>query len=245
MAEQNETEITFLDSKQATSFKFIPPFRVLLTGPTNCGKSSMILDIMKHYDTFFEKKFDYVIYYHAGHDGLGESRRNYIEQLKEHIPDLIVIEGLPIMSKVAKLDGSKCLLLDDLFHQLADNDDFVKLCTAGSHHANISFFLTTQNLYWPSRHRVTILRQCSDLIIFQGILDKSVLYTLSRQLFEDRNFLATCFEWLKKRYKEQYKRVLWIDLNCLNYEMDDCMRVRGNFVERNPMILFENNQIAN
>ena len=242
---RRDTEVNFLDARQADSFKFVLPCRTILSGPSNSGKSQTILSIMKNFNKFFTEEFDYVIFFHTEQDGLAESRKNYIEELKKHLPDLIVVEGLPATNKIAKLDGKKCLILEDMFQQLADSHDFVNLCTAGSHHADISFFMTTQNFYWPSKNRVTILRQATDLIIFPGILDKSILHTLSRQLFEDRNFLVGCFEWLKKRYKEQYKRAIWIDLNCLNYEMEDNMRVRANFIERNPMILFQNNNISN
>ena len=233
-------DVKFLDAQQSASFKFVLPCRVIISGPSLCGKSQLILDIFKNYDRFFSEKFDYVIYYYPEQDGLIEARQAYIRQLKEYVPDLVTVEGLPSTSRIARLDGTKAIILDDLFQQLADHQDFVNLCTAGSHHANISFFLTTQNIYWPGRHRVTIMRQCSDLILFPGILDKSILYTLGRQLFENRHFLVHCFDWLKKYFKKQYLRVLWIDLNVLNYDIEDNMRVRGNFIDRNPMILFEN-----
>ena len=234
-----DANVTFLNDDQIKSFKFILPCRIILSGPSMSGKSQMILNIMKNYDNFFSEHVDYCIYFYPEQEGLDESRQAYIKQLKEHIPDLITVEGFPAMNRITRLAGKKMLLLDDMFHQLADNLDFVNLCTIGSHHGDISFFLTTQNMYWPSRHRLTIVRNCTDLILWQGILDKSQMYTLGRQLFEDRHFLVSCFEWLKKRYKHQYKRALWIDLNCLNHEMQDCMRVRANFVDRNPLILFE------
>ena len=235
-------EPRILGQEEAAAFKFALPCRVILSGPSMSGKSSMLLEFMKNYDTFFNKKFDYIIYFYPEQDGLARSRHAYINQLREHVPDLIAIEGTPSVNKIAQLDGSKCLFLDDMFQILADSQDFVHLCTAGSHHADISFFVTTQNLYWSSQHRVTILRQMTDLIIFPGILDKSVLHTLSRQLFEDRQFLVHCFEWLRTYFKPQYRRALWIDMNCLNYDMDDSMRVRGNFVHRDPLILFSTNK---
>ena len=242
IANKKWSEPQILNTEEAAAFKFTLPCRVILSGPSMSGKSSMMLEFMKNYDTFFDKKFDYIIYFYPEQEGLASSRNAYISQLKEHVPDLIAIEGVPSMGKIAQLEGSKCLFLDDMFQILADSKDFVQLCTAGSHHANISFFVTTQNLYWSSQHRVTILRQMTDLIIFPGILDKSVLHTLSRQLFEDRQFLVHCFEWLHKYFKPQFRRALWIDMNCLNYDMDDSMRVRGNFVQRNPLILFSANK---
>ena len=221
-------------------FTLTHPFRCLVSGSTGAGKSTLVLEMFRNYDSFFDVEFDHVIYFHPEEEAtMTESRKSYIGKLEEAAPNLIVVEGLPKTEEVLDTPGKKLLVIDDLFYHAANSFDFLMMAIHVSRHSSTSFILTSQNLYFPSKYRVTLTRQISDYILFPGLVDKSVLHSLSKQLFDDRKFLAECTEWLKKRFKYQYQRCIWIDLNVLNQSMEDDLRVRANIVARNPLIVFQ------
>ena len=222
--------------------KFKLPFRALLQGATGAGKSSLILNIVKQYDKFFNKKFQNIAYFYPI-NGLTESRRKYIEELREYLGHLEIQEGLPNINDVLKAEGETLLFIEDLYFEASNSYDFLQLVIHGSHHANTSFFITTQNLYFQGKYQKTLMRNYSDFILFGGFSDYQVLKFLSRQLFDDKDFLANCMKWLKKNFKHQYERYLWIHLHLQNNsEHEDQFRVRANFLK--TPIIFQSKNVS-
>ena len=222
--------------------KFKLPFRTLVHGPTCVGKSRLILNIIKQYDKFFNKRFDHVGYFYPV-GGMTESRREYIDQLREHIGHLEIQEGLPKTEDVLKADGEKLLFIEDLYFEASNSYDFLQLMIHGSHHANTSFFITTQNLYFQGKYQKSLMRNYSDFILFAGLSDYQILKILSRQIFDDKDFLANCMKWLKKRFQHQYERYIWVHLHMrTDSEHEDQFRVRANFLK--TPIIFQSKNIA-
>ena len=220
-------------------FQFEHVFRCLVVGPSNAGKSTLILQILQNSDRFFSRKFDHVIYF-VPHGSMTSDREKYVDKLRECVPHLEVVEGLPDSKRIMLLDGHKLLYIDDLFYSACNSYDFMNLAVMASHHGNASLFLTSQNLYFPSRFRMTIQRQFNHWIIFSMISDRGMLANLSKQLLDKRDFLPKCMDWFKGQdmFKASYLRYVWIDLNSSNVNMPDELRIRTNIIG-GPMIIFQ------
>lgn len=230
------------DMVENLDLKFKLPFRCLVQGSTCAGKSTLILNMMKQFDRFFPKKFDHAAYFYPV-NGMTESRRKYVEELRECLPGMETQEGLPRTEDILKSDGEKLLVIDDLYFEASNSHDFLQLVIHGSHHANTSLFITTQNLYFQGKYQKSLMRNYSEFLLFGGLSDYQVLKFLSRQIFDDKDFLVDCMKWLKKHFKHQYERYLWIHLHMqTSSEHDDKFRVRANFL--NTPIVFQSKNIA-
>ena len=224
--------------EEILEFKFTHIFRCLLIAPSGSGKSQTILNIMKRMGSFFTQKYDFICYFYPMHS-MSPTRKMYIKELLKHIPSLEVYEGLPLCSDVLPQSGSKLFLLDDLYYEAIDSNDFMNFCIQGSHQSDTSFFLTCQNLYQNSKYKASIFRQITDFIIWPFVGDHSMLAYLSSQLQGDRKFLPACMEWIKKNIANPHERYLWIALNIAD-NTDDKYRIRANFINNDPAIVFEN-----
>ena len=112
----------------------------------------------------------------------------------------------------------------------------------GSHHATTSVFVTTQNLYFQGKYQKTLTRNYSDFWLFSGLSDYQMLKFLSKQLLDDKDFLLNCVKWLKKHFKHQYERYIWVHLHMqTKSENEDLFRVRANFL-KTPIIFQPKNQ---
>ena len=238
-SDDTTTNLLISPLSNSVKFQFTPVFRCMVVGPSDSGKSTLILEILKQSTRFFPKPFDHVLLF-IPCNSLTSDRQNYIDRLREHVPNLEVIEGLPDSKTILRLEGTKLLLVDDLFYTACDSQDFMNLAVMASHHGKASLFLTSQNLFFPSRFRMTIQRQFTHWIIFSMISDRAMLANLSKQLLDKRDFLPKCMDWFKTEplFKASYTRYVWIDLNTSNAEMPDELRVRTNIIH-GPIIILQ------
>ena len=77
----------------------VHPFRAIAVGPSSCGKSELIFNILKRKDDFLDTEFENVSYFYPK-KGLTQSRMDYIARLREIFPNLQTYEGLPTRWKL-------------------------------------------------------------------------------------------------------------------------------------------------
>lgn len=221
------------------------PFRLLVTGPTCCGKSRFIAKLLEAKHRLFDKEYDFIGYYYPV-NGMTRSRRDYIENLKSHTPDLVAEEGLPSIEEMIvdeddeADDGSgkqRLIILDDLYAKIVNNAEFQELMEIHSHHSNISVIVTAQNVFQRGKNSTSIMRNYSDIVIFDSKVQRDAISILSRQLFPGRkSWLVDCMDWLRENVSHPVDRYIWID----NHPMaatPESLRVRSRII---PQQLYEN-----
>ena len=75
--------------------RFQNPFTMLLAGPTMCGKSTFILEILKNRNELLRTKYSQIVYRVPATDLHSEIRQQYITKLSAVVPDIVVKTGLP------------------------------------------------------------------------------------------------------------------------------------------------------
>lgn len=194
-----------------SNFCSIPtPCRIMIAGPTQSGKSELLLRLVRFRDQVFSGKFDRIIYAHA-RDTAG-SISGFVDRLTKEFPNLEIISGLPSLRQHCLLDEteSKLVLLDDLIMELSHSKDILTTFLRHSHHSNISIIFTSQNLFHPSPNALTLRRNLSEYILFFSKNDTQSISNLSRQIF-GKKFLLGCFEFLFKNFPDMYMKYLVID----------------------------------
>jgi len=183
----------------SSDIKFKSPFTMNIIGPSKCGKTSLVSDLLENNETIICPSPQKILYCYSLYQTL-------FEYLKEKIHNIEFIKGLPNIDEI-----SNCLLiLHDLGQDCIDNKDIVLLFTVGSHHRNISVILLTHNIFEKGKYMRTISLNCSYLIIFNNLRDRKQIKFLGTQLFpvETKYFE----EMIEDAFKSQEHGFLIIDL---------------------------------
>lgn len=78
--------------------RFIHPFRMMIAGPSQSGKSTFIFNLLKHRQELFSTSFSRVIYFVPSHNL--DAHQNFIAKLKSVFRDLEVQTDLPKSSDI-------------------------------------------------------------------------------------------------------------------------------------------------
>ena len=160
----------YLKRMDVDKFMFRSPATCLIAGPTGCGKTFLLLNILKHVD-IFEKPASKIIWCYNVYQEKFNEFKNVID-FHEGIYDIKSLQGIP---------GHKIIVLDDLMHKL--NEDIAETFTVYSHHMNISVFFITQNIFHKNRYMRDVSLNTQYLILFGQRRDMSQVNILSTQMF--------------------------------------------------------------
>lgn len=156
------------------------PFTCIIAGPTACGKSTFVKNILAQKESMIYPVPDRVVWFY------GEWQPLY-----ETIPGVEFIEGLPDV-KHLDVKQNTLVILDDL---MTETDKSVSnLFTKGSHHKSTSVMHLVQNLFDKNKHTRTISLNAHYLIIFKNPRDASQISHLGKQMYPGHvRFLQEAF----------------------------------------------------
>ncbi len=198
--------------------KIVTPSRMLVAGPTLCGKSTFALNVIKYREQVYDKPFERIIY--ALPEDSVHLHQDFLNNLRNIYEKIEIVEGFPNISDLhIKEDKSaKLLIIDDMMQSAFGSQAILDLITKDSHHCNCSLLVTSQNFFWPTKYCRTFVRNCSEKVIFFYKTDANQLSILTRQIFPKYPyFLQECFDWIfAQRTKDHLKYVL-IDSSSLSH----------------------------
>ncbi len=194
------------------------PSRMLVSGPSMCGKSSFILELVKNWECVYNHTFERIIYC-LPEESL-HLHQDFVKQLREVFPKIEIVEGLPQISLLGIKDNKnhKLLILDDLMTTVFDSQSILDIITKDSHHCNCSVVITSQNFFYPSKYGRTFVRNCSEKVLFFDKTDAKQLSILSMQIYPNKpNFLKSCFNWIHHHRPESKLKYILIDSSILSH----------------------------
>ena len=208
MASSTSSEVAFDPRLQG-------PFTMLIAGPTSCGKSHLVFNIIENVKTLITPNTDNITYcYSQWQEGF--------EKLKSKVT---FHEGLMSREELfnSKRDTSQHMLLiiDDLLdpeYAPVVRDLFIR----GSHHLNMSVVFITQNLFIPNKDYRTLSLNAHYIIVFKNPRDMSQIRHLSQQAFPSHpGFLTLVYN------NETQEKHSYIVLDCKQGTPDE-LRVRNS-----------------
>lgn len=197
---------------------FKAPFTAMIAGPTQSGKTTLLLEILKNVDKYVYPRPDRIVYCYSR----PQSSIRELQNVEKN-------EGLPDLDQFdAKINN--LIILDDLMSECESSKEIVNLFTVDSHHKNISTFILAQNLYSRGKYARTISLNCNYLVIFNNPRDRSQIQFLSRQMYPtNSSFLIECYE----DATETKHGYLFLDLT---QAQDNNFRVQSNILDENRII---------
>ena len=191
--------------------KIACPSRLVIAGPTMSGKSTFALQLIKYRNLVYTHPFSRIVY--ALPEESLHLHQDFLAKLREACEAVEIVEGLPDIQELhlaTEKNSHKLLVLDDLMIKAFVSSSLLELITRTSHHSNISVVIVTQSMFLPAKHRLTLIRNCSEKVIFHDKIDQMQLSILSRQIFPSKpRFLRECFDFIyQKTEKFDLKYVL-------------------------------------
>ena len=179
----------FLETKAYPDFKFNHMFSMLVVGPSQCGKTYFVEQLLTNNCVKYPSKKPRRIYRFYN-----QWQPRYVS-LKSTLGDEIQFtQGLPALSEDLSEIGSKfnnVVVFDDLMSEATDSSVLSKLFTQGRHH-NASTILLFQN----------ISRNAQYMVLFRSPSDRKQIAIIAERIFaKDRpNFMQVYAKETEKPY---------------------------------------------
>ena len=171
------------------SFHFIHPCTMIVSGPTGCGKTHFISEVIKQ-QRFMPMPSGKLLWIY------GQYQAAEYDQHKEIGFDFIK-DGLDDTDICECFDPTKTnlLIIDDQMEKVLENKMVSKLFTQGSHHRNLSVILLIQNLFAQGRKMRDIGLNTQYNVVFRNPRDRAQIRILGQQMYPTSpNFILECFE---------------------------------------------------
>ena len=157
-------------------FIFHHPFSMLVAGPTMCGKTSFIIDLLSS-PGYIEPPPKKILWCY----GI-KNMDQFKKILKKSIYPVFFQEGLPNVNDISHSDYV-FIIIDDLMVNAGKSDDISKLFTLGMHHKNVSVALMIQNIFHQGKKMRDISLNTKYFILFKNPRDARQITFLARQMF--------------------------------------------------------------
>ena len=171
------------------------PFPALIAGPTCRGKSQFVKRLQEAGEDMIDGAWENIIWCY------GRYQSAYDEMLRT-IPNITFVEGAPgdletlINSSIRNL-----LVVDDLMHELSNDQRMTNLFTKGCHHRNLSVISILQNIFHRGKEVRDMSVNSHYLVVFKSPRDHgSQVNHLARQMLPGHvKYMQEAFEDATKR----------------------------------------------
>ena len=192
---------------------FDHPCTILVSGASNCGKSTFILKA-----PIYPKPKKIYYFYGAYNSGW------------KKLKDIEFIKGLPESDFEFKKDS--LVILDDLMEEAKNCPYICELFTKHSHHSRLSVILVTHNLYCQGSQFRNISLNCNYMVIFKNVRDTNQISLLDRQMNgHGSTFLTNC-------YLNAVKRAFGYIVIDFRSSTHDRERLRTNILESDGPVVY-------
>lgn len=155
------------------------PFSAILAGPSNCGKSYFIKQVLQNAELVLSVMPENIVWCYSCWQPMYKDLMSRYSFIHFH-------EGLPatlddnVLLPVNKIN---LLILDDLMESVSCSDEIQKAFTKYVHHRNLSIMYIVQNLFSHGKQSRTISLNAKYMVLFKNPRDKLQIEILARQMY--------------------------------------------------------------
>lgn len=175
-------------SKKHDNFCFKVPFNLIIAGPTGCGKTNFIFNMLTRQNCIFSQSFDNIFYAYGIYQPL-------YDQMQQSVKDITFTQGLPCLTEYTNKTqigqtSNTLIVLDDL---MLENEKELASYFIRMRHAGISVVFVTQCLFFSSRYMRLISRNAHYFVLFKNPRDLQSVRCLGNQLLSGSSFLEKAY----------------------------------------------------
>lgn len=171
-----------MDLKDETPvLQFETPTSIMVCGPTNSGKTTFIKRLLENAPLMFKEVPSYIMYCY------GSVWQPIFSEMQRSIDGIIFHKGVPSKEDLVEVRGDDTrhmiCVLDDLLHDLANNQLAQELVCVSSHHLNMTVCLVGHNIYEKGKVMRTLSLNIHYYILFENRRDSEQILRFGRQVF--------------------------------------------------------------
>jgi hypothetical protein len=155
---------------------FQHPFRFLIAGPSQSGKSVFTSRLLRNID-YIQPAPERIIW------AYGEANIVQFDNIQKTCSKNIeFIQGVPD-TEMFDANEKNLLIIDDLMEAAGKSSKVADLFTKGSHHRNLSVILIVQNIFHQGRRMRDISLNSSYIALFKNPRDNRQIMSLGSQIY--------------------------------------------------------------
>ena len=144
------------------------------------------------------------------------------DEMQRNIPDIQFVEGVPSdLESMINPSIRNLVVIDDLMHELSNDQRITSLFTKGCHHRNLSVIFILQNIFHRGKELRDMSLNCHYLVLFKSPRDSSQVNHLAKQMFPGH------VKYMQEAFQDATKRLCYL-LCDLKPETPSDFRLRSN-----------------
>ena len=172
--------IDTLETQPYPDFTFQHPYSMIVVGPSQCGKTHFVHQLLTHKCTVYPRKKPVLVCwcYNQWQPQYEDIRRDLGSKIR-------FCQGIPELDEdLSEIKTSKhtILVLDDLMAEAKDSPVVSKLFTQGRHR-NASVILLLQNMFPKGKYNTDISRNATYKVLFRSPGDRKQIDIMAEQTF--------------------------------------------------------------
>ena len=157
---------------QEQTLIFKHPFTMTVSGPTCCGKTTWLKNVLLSGSITPSPR--QIIWCYR------EWQPLYREMMQQ-IQNITFVEGIQVPE--TNTGSPQLIVLDDLMIDASKNKDVSNMFTVGSHHRNMSIVCLLQNVFYQGKENRTMSLNSHYLVLFKNPRDQLQVSCLARQMY--------------------------------------------------------------
>lgn len=201
------------------------PFSMVIAGPSNCGKTFFVKDIIQYADTIITAKVDNIVYIYSCWQPM------YDQLLK--IRPINFVVGIPDSlcdDALLPPNVNNLLIVDDVMAAASQHPEIQNVFTKYVHHRNLSCIYLVQNLFVQGKASRTISLNANYLTLFKTVRDKNQIMSLAKQMYPGAS------SYFMQAYNDATARAFGYLLIDFRQTTPDCFRLRTSILSDTPVV---------
>ncbi len=160
--------------------RFQCPFSMVISGPSNSGKTFFVKTLLQNAGKLISKKIDNIVFIYSVWQPL------YDDLLKMYNNNIKFIEGIPQTlddDVLFPVNKTSLVVIDDFMQEASSNKEIERLFTVYVHHKNLNVIYILQNLFFQGRSSRTISLNTNYLLLFKNSRDAGQAGILAQQMY--------------------------------------------------------------